>query len=196
MVQGKYFYHLKLESEMQTPRHQTLLISDKNEFQLEIYFNEILDIIKRFIEGENKNNRQQDEIFYKCEDENKLPLKEVVKDIKFIDLFYNTNDAEHCLSILRDLDKPLINSRNEYIGINKGKIPLWINLLKNHSKALVKHFPDKIYVKALNQEIKNLRLTSDASEFRKTYKRVENSDLDLEIKSLLSQLSQDGKLGK
>jgi len=55
---------------------------------------------------------------------------------------------------------------------------------------------DKVYVKILNTKIKNLKLTSDASEFRKHYSRIYNSDYELQIKSLISQLSQNGKLGK
>lgn len=52
-VKGTYFYHLKLESENKTPYHQTLLISDKNEVQIEIYFKQILIVINEFKENEN-----------------------------------------------------------------------------------------------------------------------------------------------
>lgn len=48
VAKGKYFYHLKLESERETPSHQTLLISDKNEIQIEIYFKGLIDAIKKF----------------------------------------------------------------------------------------------------------------------------------------------------
>ncbi len=111
----------------------------------------------------------------------------------FEDLFYNTNHAIHCLGILKDLE--VINSENDYIFKNKGIIPLWIKLLKNNTPAIVKHFGDKKYSEILNSKFKNLNLTDDASEFRKTYKRIDNSDYDLQIKSLISQLSQEGKLG-
>ncbi len=112
----------------------------------------------------------------------------------FEDLFYNVDNAKPCLGILRDLD--VINSRNEYIFKNKGIIPLWLKLLKTNTPALVKHLSDKVCVKILNKEIKNLKLTSDASEFRKHYSRIADSNYELQIKSLISQLSQDGKLGK
>lgn len=115
------------------------------------------------------------------------------KELIFEDLFYNQINAEPCLTILKDLD--IINSRNEYIFKNKGIIPLWVKLLKNNNPAIIKPFSDKDYVKILNSKIINLNLTNDASEFRKQYKRIDNSDYNLHIKSLISQLSLNGKLG-
>jgi len=56
-VKGTYFYHLKLESENKTPYHQTLLISDKNEIQIEIYFKQILIAIDEFIENESQASK-------------------------------------------------------------------------------------------------------------------------------------------
>jgi uncharacterized ubiquitin-like protein YukD len=50
---GKCFYHLKLESEIDTPKHQTLLVTEKDEIQLEIYFKALLFLINDFF---GKNN--------------------------------------------------------------------------------------------------------------------------------------------
>lgn len=53
---GKYFYYLKLDDERGTNAH-TLLISDKNETQLEIYFKNIIKIVTSFME-ENEIKEQ------------------------------------------------------------------------------------------------------------------------------------------
>jgi hypothetical protein len=58
----KYFYHLKIEDEKTTPRHQTLLISDYDPTQLEIYFIEILEEIKKFIDTPIKDISNNAEI--------------------------------------------------------------------------------------------------------------------------------------
>jgi len=115
----------------------------------------------------------------------------------FEELFHNQNDAEPCLNILRELNPAFIDAENNYIGKNKGIFPLWINILKSHKPyPIIKHFSDLEYKEILNKKIKKLNLTRDASEFRKTYKRLINSNIKLDIKTLISQISQSGKLGK
>lgn len=110
----------------------------------------------------------------------------------FESLFYKAANAEECLSVLRKLAPPVIDVENNYIGKGKGIFPIWVNTLKQ--AGWVKHFTDKEYKDVLNNKIKGLNLSKDASEFRKTYKRL--SDKPQEIKALLSQLSQAGKIGK
>ncbi len=113
------------------------------------------------------------------------------------EIFYNESNAEPCLSILMNLDEPFIDADWNYIGKNKGIFPLWIKEMKRHSpKPLVKHFPDFVYKDLLNSKIKGLNLSKDASEFRKDYKRLEINKIGIQIKTILSQLSQSGKLGK
>jgi len=115
----------------------------------------------------------------------------------FEDMFYNISNAEACLGVLKNLDKPSIDGDLNYIGKNKGIFPLWINILLKHSpKPLIKPLSDLHYKEILNKKIKGLNLTKDASEFRKTYKRLLNYNVELQMKTLLSQLSQNGKLGK
>ena len=115
----------------------------------------------------------------------------------FEELFNDYANPELCLNILKDLDDPYIDADLNYIGKNKGIFPLWINLLKGHSpKPLIKHFPDWVYKDLLNSKIKGLKLSNDASEFRKIYKRLENNKTALQIKAILSQLSQSGRLVK
>ncbi len=115
----------------------------------------------------------------------------------FEDLFFEPKNAEQCLSILRELNPPPIDSDNNYIGKAKGVFPLWVNVLKSHKpKPLIKHFKDTVYKDLLNQKVKGLNLSIDASEFRKQYKRLINNKIELDIKAILSQYSQSGKLGK
>jgi len=61
---------------------------------------------------------------------------------------------------------------------------------------LIKHFADMVYRDLLNDKIKGLNLSKDASEFRKQYVRLEKNKVQLDIKAILSQYSQSGKLGK
>lgn len=115
----------------------------------------------------------------------------------FEGLFYNPEHAEPCLKILSELHPPVIDAINNYIGKAKGVFPLWVKVLKNHKpQPLIKHFKDAVYKDVLNQKIKGLNLSKDASEFRKQYKRVENDKIELDIKTILSQYTQNGKLGK
>jgi len=116
----------------------------------------------------------------------------------FEELFCVPEHAEICLGILRELEPPVIDAANNYIGKGKkGIFPLWIKVLKSHKPSpLIKHFKDSVYKDLLNDKVKGLSLTKDASEFRKHYKRLETSNVRLDITALLSQYSQDGKLGK
>ena len=115
----------------------------------------------------------------------------------FEELFYNPENAEPCLRILSELQSPVIDAMNNYIGKAKGVFPLWVKILKNHKpEPLIKHFNDAVYKDLLNQKVNGLNLSKDASEFRKQYKRIENDKIELDIKAILSQYSQSGKLGK
>lgn len=115
----------------------------------------------------------------------------------FEELFYNPKDAEPCLKILSELRSPVIDATNNYIGKAKGIFPLWVSVLKNFKpEPLIKHFKDTVYKELLNEKVKGLKLSKDASEFRKQYLRLEKNGIESEIKVLLSQYSQSGKLGK
>jgi hypothetical protein len=127
----------------------------------------------------------------------KKKVEELDEPKFFEDIFYNPTDAEECLFILNKLQSPVIDAVGDYIGKAKGVFPIWVKVLKSHSpKPLIKHLTDIQYSVLLNQRIGRLNLTSDASEFRKTYKRLENADIEMEMKTILSQLSHSGRLGK
>lgn len=115
----------------------------------------------------------------------------------FEQLFYNSKHAETCLNVFRELNPQIIDGNNNYIGKGKGIFPLWVKVLKTFKpEPLIKHFADKVYKELLNKKINGLNLTKDASEFRKTYKRIESNNVELDIRAILSQYSLDGKLGK
>jgi len=115
----------------------------------------------------------------------------------FEELFYDAAQAEPCLRILREIDPPTLDAINNYIGKSKGIFPLWIEILKEQTpEPLIKHFPNIVYKNLLNQKVKGLNLSKDASEFRKHYKQLENNGVKEDLKRILSQYSHDGKLGK
>lgn len=127
---------------------------------------------------------------------NKRKIEET-KPNSFEELFYDPKDAEPCLRLLGELTPPVIDAANNFIGKAKGVFPLWIKvLLNNKPQPLIKHCKDIVYKDLLNQKIKGLNLSKDASEFRKDYKRLNNNKTELDIKTILSQYSQSGKLGK
>ncbi|MCI1267906.1 MAG: hypothetical protein LKG19_15125 [Saprospiraceae bacterium] len=112
----------------------------------------------------------------------------------FEELFYKHEHAEPCLKILNQLNPPAIDTNFNFIGKAKGIFPLWVKVLKNHKpEPLIKHYKDIVYKDILNKKIIGLNLSKDASEFRKTYIRLENAKVELDLKALLSQYSQSGK---
>lgn len=113
----------------------------------------------------------------------------------FEELFNDPGLIYPCINILRELTPPVIDSVNNYIGKNKGIFPIWIGVLKKHSPTpIIKHYKETIYKDLLNKKFNGLNLSKDASEFRKNYKRLDKKDK--EIKALVSQISQKGRLGK
>lgn len=172
-----------------------------------IQVNSIKEIIEGFKQGHTKFTLPTDVLFNPSHSEQSqneaLPPQQTETKTEqetpktFEELFYNPQHAEPCLKILSELQPPVIDATNNYIGKTKGVFPLWVKVLKNHKpEPLIKHFKDVVYKDLLNQKVKGLNLSKDASEFRKHYKRVENDKIGLDIKTILSQYSQSGKLGK
>lgn len=148
---------------------------------------------------------EQQDSFYNWIDanSNELPAEKIkpkpAENIPqtFEELFYNPENAEPCLRILAELQPPVIDAANNYIGKAKGIFPLWVKVLKNNKpQPLIKHFKDIVYKDLLNQKVNGLNLSKDATEFRREYKRVNSANIELDIKAILSQYSQNGKLGK
>jgi hypothetical protein len=161
-----------------------LLSLTKGKYTGDVYFNHI-EAFAKAIEETNQPTQQRET----------KTKQEIPKT--FEELFYNPENAEPCLKILSDIQPPVIDAINNYIGKAKGVFPLWVRVLKNHKpEPLIKHFKDDIYKDLLNQKVKGLNLSKDASEFRKEYKRIKKDKIELDIKTILSQYSQRGKLGK
>ncbi len=147
----------------------------------------------RFLEVKKRNLESFQNNFVKSSQSSKKGDK-INQPKTFEDLFYDPLMADKYLQILQELDPPYIDSAHNYIGKSKGIFALWIKVLKSQKpKPLIKHFPDKVYKDLLNEKINGLNLSADASEFRKQYKRLEKNSTDLDIRALLSQISQEGK---
>jgi len=119
-----------------------------------------------------------------------------VKEISFNDLFYNSKDAEPSLEILKKLTVPIIDDDYNYIGNNKGTIPLWIEILSKNNPSIIKKFKNTEYSRTINKKIKGLNLTKEASEFGLPYKSLTDNNIEYEIKKILSNLSIIGNLRK
>jgi hypothetical protein len=139
-----------------------------------------------------------------------LPSKKSQENSKWIDeelpsfesLFQDEASADASLKILKNLERPVINESNVYIGYSKGVIPMWISVLKVYPDFFRHDISDLLLSKILNSKIIGLNLSKDASEFRTHYARLKGNALRLEMKTLFSQFvqssqsSQKGKLGK
>jgi hypothetical protein len=192
------------------------LLTDANKIKLELVISSRKLKLKKKYENSSPNEEQRyRKILKEWFKDEKIFIDEITPLLKalppqqaetkteqeqpktFEELFYNPEHAEICLRILSELQPPVIDSINNYIGKAKGVFPLWVEVLKKHKpQPLIKHFKNTVYKDLLNQKIKGLNLTKDASEFRKQYKRIENNKIDIDIKAILSQYSQSGKLGK
>lgn len=132
----------------------------------------------------------------------KPPKIEKEQPQTFEELFYNPANAEPCLRILGEIEPPVIDAMNNYIGKHKKAVfPLWVSILEEYKpEPFIKPVPNKIILNLLNQKINGLNLCKDASEFTKwkngKYKVVRNSNIDLDIKAKLSEFSLLGKKGK
>lgn len=142
----------------------------------------------------------------KAAGKNKLPQKSAKAPIEttgkenfrtFEQLFFDENMIAPCIDILKKVDPPLIDEKENYIGGLKGAFVVWYNEMRRQS--FVKHSSDRKLLAALfSKHFK--RFNIDESMFAKGHKRAkENYELD--IKTKLSQVkhsqnSQKGKLGK
>jgi len=151
-------------------------------------------IIKKWFEDEKKFIDEIKPLLNKNDRATKVDT-ELPKSIE--DIFLKPEYAKPCLDILRELNPAVIDQDNNYIGKNKGVFPLWIKVLRGYkSYTILKHFKDHIYKEILNKTFSGLNLTKDASEFRKNYSRLNRQGIELDMKTILSQFSQKGRLGK
>lgn len=193
-IKFEYIYGLLADYNSKHGNVEIEFGASKNRQKISILFKEAYRLSERFYLSVSGNSHNFGSLQTKTQTETKTE-QETPKT--FEELFYNPEHAEPCLKILSELHPPVIDAKNNYIGKAKGVFPLWVKVLKNHKpEPLIKHFKDAVYKDLLNQKVNGLKLSKDASEFRKQYKRVENDKIELDIKTILSQYSQNGKLGK
>lgn len=115
----------------------------------------------------------------------------------FDELFYDVELIMPCVDILKELDPPFINDRNDWLGKLKGVVCVWIDELKKQD--IVKGYSDrKIYASLIPDKIKGFSI--DESMFGKHHSKAENNhraDIKAKVSAIkLSQNSQKGELGK
>lgn len=110
-----------------------------------------------------------------------------VPTLTFESMFYERKYASIALQVLKDLDPPILDSNGHYIGRVKGVFKVWIEEMRKHKPCLVVPMSDMQYRNILNEYIKGLNLSKDASELRKSYKRVDTM-FKLNLASLLRDI--------
>ncbi len=129
---------------------------------------------------------QKGKVTIKLKPEKKIKTKIAPQVESFEELFSNIEFADPCLKMLMDLEKPVINSDNHYIGNNKGVFPLWVKLLIKNSK--MRKLSDITFSYILNKKIKNLNLQNDGREFRHNYSRLEKDSVENQLLKAIKKL--------
>ena len=141
LKKDKYFYHLKLDSEINTPRHQTLLITEKDKIQLELYFKKIIEFIESFIAENSKIELNQvqatsniDEVITKNID-NKFLNEDLLDKIWLLNAKIS---IENLIKLgirdrIWDESCNLLTKRNSLYGSGKSLLGSLSVVLKKHS---------------------------------------------------------------
>lgn len=126
-------------------------------------------------------------------EEKKANKRDVKKDeiSTFRDLFYNERYEDISIMVLKELNPPILNTKGEYIGRNKGYITLWVEIMLNYKpEPIIKDVSNTLIAQLLNHKIPNLNLSSNGSEFTKYYKRLEGQNIPLQLLTLFSKFSK------
>lgn len=120
-------------------------------------------------------------------------LESFMNDYKTLDdLFEDKKMIDPCISMLREVEKPVIDKKDNYIGGGGRKSVLlaWLEVLENQSVVRTCHPTDK--VRLLNAKFPGLNMCPDLDRKHSTradkYKPI--------FKKILSEVSQKGKSGK
>lgn len=153
-------------------------------------YNSNINKIIDFIEVEIL--RQQNIIKTISENKQQARIKSKIKqdvdcDITFEKLFKKPEIANITLDKLKEIFPDLLSDDYSYLKGIKGIFPMFIGCLS--SLDFINKHSDLIYKNALNNKIKNLNLSKDASEFRKSYKSIENGNKRTDLKLILSEIS-------
>lgn len=148
--------------------------------------------------GENPTFDSNDENFNSKNQNKKLSNNNLTNKIKtFEDLFHDSKSITNYIDVLRNVDPPLIDPNDNFIGRSKGAICVWIDELER--QGIIKAEKDrKVLARIVKEKIK--RFSIDESMFGKKQKKAEDNYRS-DIKTLISQIklsqdSQKGKLGK
>ncbi|MFT5213417.1 MAG: hypothetical protein ACI9WV_001139 [Patiriisocius sp.] len=164
----KNFYHLKLESEKDTPRHQTLLITEKDEIQLELYFKKIIAFIERFTEEHRKLELNQSKTLSILDKQtkkgakNNYSQKQVAIAYFFLDIPINEG------TYLEIITKYTTTTSNKILQklITKNS---QLTTVTGNKTSDTKHKTDLIKVKGLLSGIKNEKALDDLNEVITTF---------------------------
>jgi hypothetical protein len=115
----------------------------------------------------------------------------------FDELFHHSDLVAPCLDILKEIEPPLIDTENNYIGGLKGAFCIWVDEMQR--QGIVKYQSDrKVYASLIPQKINGFSI--DESMFGKHHNKAENNyrtDIKTKVSAIkLSQNSHKGKLGK
>lgn len=104
------------------------------------------------------------------------------------DLFKNPETYKACVNVLREVEPPIINIKQKYIGKEKGSLVLWVDILKHHD--LIVRFPNNTIYSKLISEAFDFSISDEL--FRKVSIRA-TEKYETEFNSLLSQVYQGVK---
>lgn len=110
----------------------------------------------------------------------------VEQSLTFEDMFKFPELIQDCIDVLKQVEPPILNDDEKYIGKLKSSFCVWIDILLR--KGLIKTYSDRsIYSKLISEKFTPFSI--DESMFGKYHKRA-NYLYQLEFDTLLSQVSQ------
>lgn len=105
------------------------------------------------------------------------------------ELFVYPQTYESCIDVLKNVDPPILNVDNKFIGREKGAFVIWIDVLKKHN-LVQRYSNDNLYSKLISNEFKPFSISPET--FRKDPKRAKMK-YETEFNILLSQVYQSVK---
>lgn len=101
---------------------------------------------------------------------------------------YNTPQIiDKYINILREVDPPLINENNAYIGHYKTGFGIWIK----HLKGIIVSVPETTYARLLNLKFSGLDIGKDAGVIRKPDRGSTYEKYNKDIMAIVSKLKKE-----
>lgn len=147
------------------------------------YYRAVLNYLKSFEEEEETTSTPPPR-------KNQTP--ELDTPATFDELFHHSDLVAPCLDILKEIEPPLIDTENNYIGGLKGAFCIWVDEMQR--QGIIKYQSDrKVYASLIPQKINGFSI--DESMFGKHHKKAEyNYRKDIETKVSAIKLSQNSHL--